>query len=114
MVLENLEVKHKSFGIGTVVAYNGKYMTVKFQSAEKVFVYPDAFEKYLTLADGSVSDEITADIRATNVVKQTIIDKKKQENMHSMLKGIVIPGKENASHEGEEEEGKSSEQEELI
>jgi hypothetical protein len=31
-----------------------------------------------------------------------------------MLKGIVIPGKENNGIEGEEEEGKNSEQEELI
>jgi hypothetical protein len=114
MVFENLEVKHKSFGIGQVVSYNGKYMTVKFQSAEKVFVYPDAFEKYLTLADGTVSDEIKDAIDASNHAKQTIIDKKNAENVYSMLKGIVIPGKENNGIEGEEEEGKNSEQEELI
>ena len=114
MVFENLEVKHKSFGIGQVVSYNGKYMTVKFQSAEKVFVYPDAFEKYLTLSDGTVSQEIEEAIAASNLAKQTIIDKKNAENIHSMLKGIVIPGKENNGLEGEEEEGKNSEQEELI
>ncbi|MBQ2877050.1 MAG: hypothetical protein IJE25_08570 [Clostridia bacterium] len=114
MVFENLEVKHKKFGVGTVIAYNGKYMTVKFESAEKVFVYPDAFEKYLTLGDGTVSEEIAEDIKASNIAKQTIIDKKNAENIHSMLKGIVIPGKENTGHEGEEEEGKNSEQEELI
>jgi len=45
MVFENLQVKHKAFGLGTVVNYNGKYITVKFPNAEKVFVYPDAFEK---------------------------------------------------------------------
>ena len=95
-------------------AYDGKYMTVKFESAEKVFVYPDAFEKYLTLADGTVSEEIAADIKTSNIAKQTIIDRKNAENIHSMLKGIVIPGKENTGHEGEEEEGKNSEQEELI
>lgn len=114
MVFENLEVVHKTFGAGTVIAYNGKYMTVKFQSAEKVFVYPDAFEKYLTLANGTVSDEIAEAIAASNLAKQTIIDKKNAENIHSMLKGIVIPGKEIVNGEGEEEEGKNSEQEELI
>ena len=114
MVLENLEVKHKSFGDGVVVVSNGKYMTVKFQACEKVFVYPDAFEKYLTLKDGTISEEIAADIKATNLAKQTIIDKKNAENIHSMLKGIVIPGKEKSEHEGEDEEGKNSEQEELI
>ena len=114
MVFENLEVKHKAFGSGTVVGYNGKYMTVKFQNTEKVFVYPDAFEKYLTLADGTVSDEIKAAIEASNLAKQTIIDKKNAENIHSMLKGIVIPGKENTGVEGEDEEGKNSEKDELI
>ena len=114
MVFDNLEVKHKSFGIGQVVGYDGKYMTVKFEAAQKVFVYPDAFEKYLTLADGTVSDEIKAAIEASNLAKQTIIDKKNAENVYSMLKGIVIPGKENNGVEGEEEEGKGSEQEELI
>ena len=60
MLLNNLEVLHKSFGKGTVVATNGHYITVKFESTQKIFVYPDIFEKFLTLADGSVSEEISA------------------------------------------------------
>ena len=39
MNFENLEVKHKVFGLGTVIATNGKYMTIRFDSAEKNFVY---------------------------------------------------------------------------
>ena len=67
MVFENLEVLHKSFGRGTVVAKNGQYITVKFESVQKIFVYPDIFEKFLTLADGTVTDDILADIAvATN------------------------------------------------
>ena len=48
MILENLQVKHKAFGEGVVIATSGKYFTVKFETAEKVFVYPDIFEKFLT------------------------------------------------------------------
>ena len=114
MVFDNLAVRHKSFGVGRVISYNGKYMTVKFDTADKVFVYPDAFEKFLTLEDGSVSDEISNDLNAAKLAKQQIIDKKNAENIHSMLKGIVIPGKENLNPEGEEEDGRSTEQEELI
>jgi len=114
MILNNLQVKHKSFGVGTVISHSGKYMTVKFTAAQKVFVYPDAFERFLTLEDGSVSDEILADLATTNLAKQQILDKKKAENIHSMLKGIVIPGKENVGTDSDEEEGRSSEQEELI
>ncbi len=114
MVFDNLQVKHKTFGIGTVILTKGQYMTVKFDTAEKVFVYPDAFDRFLTLADGTVSDEILSDIAESKIVKQRIIDKKNAENVHSMLKGIVIPGKENANPENEEEESRSTEHEEAL
>lgn len=106
MLLENLEVLHKAFGKGTVVAVNGKYFTVKFESVQKTFVYPDIFEKFLTLADGSVSPEISADIESAKAAKQKELDKKNEENLRAMTRGIVIPGKENVPTEGDEEEGR--------
>lgn len=104
MVFENLQVKHKTFGLGTVIAYDGKYIKVKFDSAEKNFVYPDAFEKFLTLSDGSVSDEILADLDVANAKKAKILAAKYEENVRAMTHGIVIPGKE-GNAENEEEEG---------
>ena len=104
MILENLEVLHKSFGQGTIVATNGKYFTVKFESASKTFVYPDIFEKFLTLADGTVSDEILADLNSTKAAKQKELDKKNEENIRAMTRGIVIPGKENLSPDSDDEE----------
>ena len=106
MCFENLEVIHKSFGKGTVVAKNGQYITVKFETAQKIFVYPDIFEKFLTLADGSVSADILEDIRQSNEAKQKVLDKKNEENMRAMTRGIVIPGKENSNPELEEDEGR--------
>lgn len=115
MILDNLEVNHKSFGNGVVTAVNGKYMTVKFAAAQKIFVYPDAFESFLTLADGTVSPQIESDLQASREAKQEILDKKNEENLRAMTRGIVIPGKENLGVEGEEEEGrfKGTEPEEL-
>ena len=115
MLLENLEVLHKSFGKGSVVSVNGKYFTVKFDSAQKTFVYPDIFEKFLTLADGSISDEIKADLDSAKAQKQIELDKKNEENLRAMTHGIVIPGKENNNIDGEDEEGrfKNTEQEEV-
>ena len=104
MVLENLQVRHKAFGVGTVVATDGKYIKVKFDSAEKNFVYPDSFEKFLTLADGTLTDEILADLAATNALKAKILAAKQEENLRSMTHGIVIPGKE-GNGDNEEEEG---------
>ena len=112
MHLDNLEVYHKSFGKGIVASLQGKYMTVQFEKIKKTFVYPDAFENYFTLADGTVSDEILADIAAAKNAKQLILDKKKQENLLAMTKGIVIPGKE-ASADADDDEQSNKEADEL-
>ncbi len=104
MVLDNLSVRHKSFGEGTVISKNGQYFTVKFDTVEKTFVYPDIFEKFLTLSDGTVSEEILADLAAAKAKKQQILDKKTEENLRAMTRGIVIPGKEMTVSESEEEE----------
>ena len=113
MNLENLEVNHKAFGRGVVIASQGKYFTVKFDSTEKIFVYPDIFEKFLTLSDGTISDQIMNDIAVVKAAKQQILDKKNEENLRAMTKGIVIPGKEITAQEGEDEEGRKVESEEL-
>ncbi len=104
MIFENLDVKHKAFGAGKVVSKNEQYITVKFESQQKIFVYPDIFEKFLTLADDTVSEEILADIALAKEAKQKILDKKAEENVRAMTHGIVIPGKENVEHDGEEED----------
>ena len=104
MVLENLEVIHSSFGKGVILSRNDKYITVEFDTCQKTFVYPDAFEKFLTLADGTVSDDIKREIALNNDRKQQIINKKNEENIRSMTHGIVIPGKEILSGESDEEE----------
>ena len=108
MVFDNLKVIHKAFGEGVVTQYVGNYMTIKFASCEKKFVYPDSFEKFLTLSDGTVSAEIMSDIEASKRAKQVIIDKKNEENLRAMTHGIVIPGKE-TTHESEDEEGNAKE-----
>lgn len=115
MVLENLQVKHKSFGEGKILSQNGKYITVSFATGNKIFVYPDIFEKFLTLSDGSVNEEILSDLNKSNSAKQQIIAQKNEENVRAMTRGIVIPGKEFNPLEGEEEEGhsKSNELEEI-
>ena len=104
MVFENLSVVHKSFGAGVITEKFGKYITVKFASAEKKFVYPDVFDGFLTLADGTVSAEILSDLADAKKAKQIILDKKYEENLRAMTKGIVIPGKEANAPEGEDDE----------
>ena len=115
MIFENMEVLHRSCGKGTVIAKNGQYLTVKFDSAQKIFVYPDIFEKFMTLADGTVSEEIIRDLEASKAAKKKILDSKEEENVRAMTRGIVIPGKENLNSETDEEEAryKNSDSEEI-
>lgn len=114
MIEINLQVLHKKFGLGTVSNIDGSYITVKFEDCEKNFVYPDSFEKYLTLADGTVSSDILAEIAISNAHKQSIIDKKNQENLHSMTHGIVIPGKEMSLDGNDDEESNDKNESEEI
>lgn len=93
MLLDNLVVKHTSFGEGVIIAQDSKYITVRFAVAEKKFVYPDIFEKFLTFQDGTVPEEILLDINVSKNRKQDVLNKKQEENLRAMTKGIVIPGK---------------------
>lgn len=114
MVFENLAVKHRAFGDGVVVSKTDKYLTVKFGSVTKVFVYPDIFEKFLTLADGTVDPSIRADLEARASEQVQRQEKKAAENLRAMTHGIVIPGKEMTPETDEEENRyKSSETEEI-
>ena len=114
MILENVRVKHKSFGEGIVTEQIGKYITVDFGTVKKKFVYPDSFESFLSFADGTLSDEVLTDIAASKAAKQVIIDRKYEENLRAMTKGIVIPGKEIVpGADPEDEENRSKETEEF-
>ena len=114
MVLDNIQVVHKSFGDGVIVEHVGKYITVDFGVAKKKFVYPDAFENFLKLSDDTLSAEIQVDIDNSRKAKQLIIDKKNEENFRAMTKGIVIPGKEaTAGSDSEDEEARFKESEEI-
>ena len=112
MILENLAVQHTKFGVGTVASFDGNYMTVRFGAVEKVFVYPDAFEKFLTVAGGTLPEDIVADLARSKEKKLAIQNAKDEENLRSMTHGIVIPGKENVP-ETKPEEGFPNEIEEL-
>lgn len=114
MVLENLAVRHKAFGVGVVSEIQGKYIKVKFDNTEKVFVYPDIFEKFLTLEDGTVSEDIQNDLNVAKDAKEKILAKKHEENLRAMTRGIVIPGKEFTGVDGEEDENhKNTDAEEI-
>jgi hypothetical protein len=114
MVLEGLNVRHKTFGDGVIVLCESKYITVKFAETEKKFVYPDIFDKFLEPCDNSVIAEISADLERSKLLKQALIDKKNEENLRAMTKGIVIPGKFNMGNENGTDEREQSQEIEDI
>ena len=114
MISTNVEVSHKTFGKGVILSVSGKYFTVKFDVAQKTFVYPDAFENFLTLSDGTVSDEILLDIKGVKAERQRIIDAKNAEDERAKKMGTVIPGKEMPTdNEDEESRFKNTDTEEI-
>ena len=75
MYLVDKKVIHETFGEGSVVNYNDNYIKIDFESGAKRFVFPDVFEKYMTLVDQ----------KAVNLVKMKI-QKRKEEKKKEELR----------------------------
>ena len=73
--LINKKVKHTgALGIGIVTEQDDKYITVQFANKVIKFVYPAAFEKFLTAVDQSEADAIKAEIDALKEAEQIAKD----------------------------------------
>lgn len=53
MSLISKQVKHGTFGMGNIVECNDSYIEVQFETSTKKFVFPDVFERHITLVDQS-------------------------------------------------------------
>lgn len=56
-------VIHKTFGTGIITSINKSHINVSFPIGEKCFVYPDAFQGFLKMADESIIERVTEDIK---------------------------------------------------
>ena len=72
-----IKVKHITFGLGTITAFDGKYMLIEFAVGEKKLVYPDAFEKFIKAEDQNVQNRIINEIQNAKIAEE----KKKQEEI---------------------------------
>ena len=61
--LINLKVKHGIFGVGVITEISGNYLIIKFATGESKFVYPDAFEKFITADNEEVQAELIKEIK---------------------------------------------------
>jgi hypothetical protein len=58
------KVIHKSWGIGTITEISGTTITVDFGGQQSKFVYPDAFEKFLTCDDPAFMEEVNTALQS--------------------------------------------------
>lgn len=88
---------HKIFGKGTVTACDGRYLSVQFNNAVKIFPFPDAFKGFLTAEDNVVQDKILQEIDLKDAAeKQRIIEKALLEEKALKIKiaqNVIVNGK---------------------
>ena len=70
MNLINEKIKHKAFGIGTVVECDSSYITIKFPSKTSKFPYPAAFEKFIAPVDPAIADAIDNEVKAAKAAEE--------------------------------------------
>lgn len=79
MNLINKKVTHKLFGMGSVVKHNDSVIEIHFASENKMFVFPDAFEKHLKLHDKSDASSVDQIIQKREIERKEDEYKKEEE-----------------------------------
>lgn len=114
MDLTGYAVTHKAFGNGVVTGFDGKYVSVRFEATEKTFVYPAAFNGFMTVADAEAAAAVAEDLAGFLAVKQQQEAAKAKERERQMRSGIVIPGNRAAVERAQEGRIRKDEQQEEI
>lgn len=88
MDLINLMVKHKVFGEGIIISHENSYITVKFQQAEKKFIFPNDFDGYLTTENNIIAEKINQKLEHIKLAKKE--EKEKQAELIQEKQSITI------------------------
>ena len=83
MDLTDQQVEHKVFGEGNVVEHKDSYVVVDFPSGNKKFVFPDAFDKFLTLTDQKTANLVGKLVKER---KQEVKEKERRRKKQRALK----------------------------
>ena len=85
MNLINKEITHKVFGNGNIVEQNDSVITVNFNDGIKKFVYPDAFETFISLNDQDTAKNLQKIIAEKEIERQALEKKLKEEIEQQVL-----------------------------
>ena len=67
----NERISNKSFGLGTITSIENNYIHVVFDNKdydEKIFNYPESFDKFLKFEDKALQSKVTAEIEVKNLL----------------------------------------------
>lgn len=84
MELIGEKIYHKTFGNGTVLSLSDNKIVVEFSSGAKPFIFPDAFERFLTCEDINLQNAIIKILEekksAETVTLQSSLEKRKESS----------------------------------
>lgn len=84
MNLRNKRVTHKTFGEGIIVDQDESFITIDFDDDQKLFVYPDAFEEFITLKDHDVAKSLEKIISKRKAEKEALEEKREKERREQL------------------------------
>ena len=58
MNLKNQIVLHRVFGKGKIIEHSEEYLTISFDCGEKKFIFPDAFNNFISAQDAAIAEQI--------------------------------------------------------
>lgn len=93
--LIHAKVIHKAFGKGTVIGMNDTTVTIAFSDKISKFVYPNAFEKYLTLENIAMANEMENQLnqyKEAEEAKKKIALVKAQERLAVLYQNVSDMG----------------------
>ena len=76
MNISGQAVMHKIFGEGTIADIDNATVTVDFHGETKRFIYPQAFNGYLTAVDPGFGEYISSILNEKSVTVSTVISDK--------------------------------------
>lgn len=79
MLMTHAIVRHKKYGKGTVISQDDALIDIRFEGSSRAisFVYPDAFDSYLSLEDAELSAAIAQELEAQR--QQLLAEREEQQ-----------------------------------
>jgi hypothetical protein len=80
MILVNEKVEHIKFGVGIITDEKDNKIWVQFpeETGNKIFLYPDAFEKFLKASNPTVENDVLGELQR----KQEQLEQERLEREH--------------------------------